>query len=217
MVATLKRHIVAAAHDAHGTIYVAEDPHGTTRTLNFDTTIEQSRYYLHAPFTLGFEYLQTAFNLLIASHPDTLLTLGLGGGRLNTHLYYALPQCRQHIIELRPQVIQLAHQWFDLPQTEEIAIESGDAFHYACTSKRKYDAVFIDLFDGEGMPTQFTSDTFLQHVLQCCHPGGTILMNLWRNDTSVNKSLLPWLQATQLDFTLHTIKSSPNWILEIKR
>lgn len=205
-----------SVRDSHGLIYVAEDSTDTIRTLHFDTPIEQSRYYLNAPFTLGFEYLEVAFKLFMQASPNTLLCLGLGGGRLNTQLHYALPQCQQHIVELRPEVAKIAYQWFDLPETDHLSVEMGDAFHFIVQNTARYDALFIDVFDGIGMPAQFADDSFMQHALAACAPQGKLLMNLWRNDPAVNFVLLPWLQTEGIDFTLHKIKSSPNWILEIQ-
>ncbi len=206
--------IVHAVRDGHGLIQVREDTTGTIRTLHFGNAIEQSRYYLHAPFTLGFEYLQVAFDRLMALRPRTLFSLGLGGGRLNTHLHYALPGCRQTVVELRQAVIDIAHEWFDLPKAANLAVHCDDAFEYVITCGERFDAVFVDLFDGYGMPPLFATPAFMERLLACGR--GPVLMNVWRNDTALRDMLLPWLQTKNIGFTLHPVQSSPNWILEIR-
>ena len=206
--------------DEHGLIEVRQDAAATCRTLHFGNDIEQSRYYLQAPFTPGFEYLEIAFRRLMHLAPSRLLTLGVGGGRLNTHLYHALPDCHQTLVELRPAVIEVARQWFDLPDDpERMEILTTDAFFYVQTlSPGQWPAIFADLFDGEGMPAQFASDAFLTPLLSALAPKGHLLMNLWCNDDAVHYLLLPWLRRQPgFDITLHAVRASPNWILEATR
>ncbi|WP_294947834.1 spermidine synthase [Sulfurivirga sp.] len=205
---------VYAVRDGRGLIQVREDRQHTVRTLHFGNHIEQSRYYLNAPFTLGFEYFEVAFRRLTALVPASLLSLGLGGGRLNTQLFYTLPQCRQTIVELRPAVTQVARDWFDLP--EKLNIVHEDAFHYMTLQGDRHDALFVDLFDDKGMPVQFASDVFIDALLDALNPGGRALINLWRDDPTVRYVLLPWLRRrNDLELTLHPMRSSPNWIAEI--
>lgn len=209
----MSRDIVYATRDGHGLIEVRQSRRGTIRTLHFDNDIEQSRYYLNAPFTLGFEYLQVGFDRLMAIQPATLLSLGLGGGRLNTHLLYALPNCQQTVVELRPAVIDIAHEWFHLPQAANLAVVQGDAFEYITTCREYFDAVFIDLYDGEGMPPIFATPAFFERVIACT---STILMNVWQNDSAFEALLGSWLvQQPHLTLKRHRIQSSPNWLMEI--
>ena len=209
----MKTRTLYATWDAHGLIEVRETLTGDTRTLHFGNEIEQSRYYLNAPFTLGFEYLQAAFDRLMAYRPDTLLSLGLGGGRLNTQVHYALPKCQQTVIELRPAVIEIAHEWFHLPQAANLAVHQGDAFEYVITCDQRFDALFIDLYDGEGMPPIFATPAFFERVLACTD---TVLMNVWRQDAAFQDLLLPWLiHQPHLTMRRHRIQSSPNWLMEI--
>ena len=212
--------VVHAMRDEHGLIEVRQDTAATRRTLHFGNDIEQSRYYLQAPFTLGFEYLETAFARLTQIRPAQLLTLGVGGGRLNTHLYHTQPDCHQTLVELRPAVIDIARQWFDLPDApQRMHILTTDAFFYVQTlSAGQWPAIFVDVFDGEGMPAQFASDAFMVPLLDALAPRGRLLMNLWCNDDAVHYLLLPWLRRQPgFDMTLHTIRTSPNWILEVTR
>ena len=209
----MKARTLYATRDAHGLIKVKETRTGDMRTLHFGNDIEQSRYYLNAPFTLGFEYLQVAFDRLMTHCPNTLLSLGLGGGRLNTQVHYALPECRQTIIELRSAVIDIAHEWFHLPQAANLAVYQGDAFEYVITCNQRFDAIFIDLYDGEGMPPIFATPAFFERVLACTE---TVLMNVWRQDAAFQDLLLPWLlRQPHLMVKRHRIQSSPNWLMEI--
>ena len=209
----MKARTLYATRDAHGLIEVKETRTGDMRTLHFGNDIEQSRYYLNAPFTLGFEYLQVAFDRLMTHCPNTLLSLGLGGGRLNTQVHYALPECRQTTIELRSAVIDIAHEWFHLPQAANLAVYQGDAFEYVITCNQRFDAIFIDLYDGEGMPPIFATPAFFERVLACTE---TVLMNVWRQDAAFQDLLLPWLlRQPHLMVKQHRIQSSPNWLMEI--
>ncbi|SIO05026.1 Spermine/spermidine synthase [Sulfurivirga caldicuralii] len=209
--------VVFATRDPFGLIQVRQDRQHTVRTLHFGTPVEQGRYYLNAPFTLGFEYQQTVFDLLMQQRPARVLTLGVGSGCLNTQLHMALPECRQTLVELREKVIKVAQEWFHLP--EELAQQAyiEDAFHFTLSNSERFDAIFVDLYDDIGMPTQFTSDAFIQPLLDALTPQGTLLINLWQHDDAARYVLLPWLrrEATVQTY-LHTMRSSPNWILEVK-
>ncbi|HIQ40324.1 MAG TPA: hypothetical protein EYH46_04040 [Sulfurivirga caldicuralii] len=209
----MSRDIVYATRDAHGLIEVRESYSGAIRTLHFGNDIEQSRYDLNAPFTLGFEYLQVGFDRLMAIQPATLLSLGLGGGRLNTQLLYALPHCRQTVVELRPAVIHIAREWFHLPEAANLAVVQGDAFEYISTCRKHFDAIFIDLYDGQGMPPIFATPAFFEEVLRCTT---TILINIWQSDNAFKALLRSWLvQQPHLTLKRHRIQSSPNWLMEI--
>jgi spermidine synthase len=209
--------LIYTTHDSRGSIEVRQDKAATVRTLHFGNRIEQSRYYLHAPFTLGFEYLQVAFDRLMAQTPETLLTLGLGGGRLNTQIHYALPHCQQKVVELREAVIEVAYDFFDLPVAANLAVHLGDAFQFVQQDNQQYDAIFVDLFDSYGMPTIFATDAFLQALLLRLNHKGCILINAWRDDDAVTNLLLPWLRRHPgLTITQYKIQSSPNWIIEVQ-
>ncbi len=210
--------VIFATRDPLGLIQVHEDRQHTVRTLHFGTPVEQGRYFLNAPFTLGFEYQQTVFDCLMAQSPRSLLTLGVGSGRLNTQLHMTLPACQQTLVELREKVIEVAQEWFHLP--EELAQQAHieDAFHFALSNSDHFDAIFVDLYDGIGMPAQFTSEAFIQPLLEALTPNGCLYMNLWQQDDAARYVLLPWLRSeAALQTTLHPMRSSPNWILAVER
>ena len=67
------------------------------------------------------------------------------------------------------------------------------------------------------MPAQFASDVFIDALLDALNPDGHLLLNLWRDDPAVRHVLLPWLRRrSDLELTLHPVRSSPNWIAEIQ-
>ncbi len=215
----MKRHpVVFATRDPLGLIQVREDRSHTVRTLHFGTPVEQGRFFLNAPFTLGFEYQQTVFDRLVLQSPSGLLTLGVGSGRLNTQLQLTLPDCRQTLVELRKQVIDVARDWFQFPEELVQATQIEDAFFYALNLTERFDAIFVDLYDGVGMPAQFTSDAFIAPLLDALTSQGRLYMNLWQQDDAVKYCLLPWLRAEPaLQITQHSMRTSPNWILEVKK
>jgi len=209
--------VIFATRDALGLIQVREDRSHTVRTLHFGTPVEQGRYFLNAPFTLGFEYQQTTFDLLMAQQPARLLTLGVGTGRLNTQLHMALPTCRQTLVELREKVIEVAHEWFHLPDALAQNAHIEDAFHFALSNADLFDAIFVDLYDGTGMPAQFTTEAFIQPLLEALTPQGRLYMNLWQQDDAVTYCLLPWLRSEpSLQLDLHPMRASPNFIVQLK-
>jgi len=106
--------ITYSVRDEYGLIQVVDNE--ITRSLYFDSLVEQSRYYFHAPLTLAFEYqsalLEETLEHAHSTPVQSILMLGLGGGSLATQLHSVLPNCQQTVVELREAVIQIAYRYF---------------------------------------------------------------------------------------------------------
>ncbi|WP_319380855.1 hypothetical protein [Thiomicrorhabdus sp.] len=184
--------IIHSARDQYGLIEVVENR--STRKLHFDSPIEQSCIYRNAPMTLNFEYQQQMI-ALVSEHyqtrkstkPYRVLMLGMGGGTMAHHLYHSLPNLQMTIVELRQIVIDAAFRYFHLPDVPEIESVQADAIEYLlelaldCNDSDhfQYDAVLVDIFDAEGLPSELAAPLFHDALADCVGKNGCLIFNLW--------------------------------------
>lgn len=202
--------VVFKARDEYGLIEVVENR--TLRKLHFDSPIEQSCQFRHAPMTLNFEYQQTMLAQLSDHYyqqPKSagyrILMLGMGGGIMATHLHHTLPKVHITIVELRELVIEVAYRYFQLPQVPEIESVQADAIAFiaelaqACQTQKAlgYDGILVDLFDAQGLPAELCAQAFHQQLAECVKPGGRLLYNLW-NRLEANQQKTPTEETAQI-------------------
>ncbi|MDG4812328.1 fused MFS/spermidine synthase [Hydrogenovibrio sp. 3SP14C1] len=208
--------ITYSARDEFGLIQVVDND--ITRSLYFDSLVEQSRYYFNAPLTLAFEYqaclLEDALEKAHSSRVQSILMLGLGGGSLASQLHSVLPNCQQTLVELREAVIQIAYRYFYLPETPQIETIQADAQAFVQHSPQQYNLIIVDLYDNESMPWAFTEEAFLSQLLSLVSPSGRILFNLWKSSPEKTLAVLEfWDQCSYANIKTREIQSSGNIIL----
>lgn len=208
--------ITYSVRDEYGLIQVVDNE--ITRSLYFDSLVEQSRYYFNAPLTLAFEYQSTLLeDVLEQAHStrlQTLLMLGLGGGSLASQLHSVLPNCQQTLVELREAVIQIAYRYFYLPESPKINPIQCDAADFVQQATQQYNLIIVDLYDNDSMPKAFSEEAFLSQ-LRCLTSGsGRILFNLWKSSPETTLKIIQfWEQQPHAHLKTREIKSSGNVIL----
>lgn len=208
--------IVHTQEDEHGLLQVVDTE--TTRSLYFDSPVEQSRYFFDAPLTLAFEYQTQLFEFVVEhaeKHPlDSALLLGLGGGTLSTQLYALYPNCQQTIVELRQSVIDVAYDYFFLPHEPEITCLQQDAAEFIKQNHRQYDVVIVDLFDDYSMPNDFLQAPFLNGLKQAKKQPGLVLFNLWSSHPSDALKVIDYWEAQpEMEVRLRESHSTGNILL----
>src|SRR5688572_27113654 len=101
-----------------GAVYVTEK--SGVRSLHIGSDTVQSSMRLARPNDLELSYTRSmmAF-LLFAREPRNVLMIGLGGGSLAKFIYHRMPDARIQAVEINPQVIAIARQYFHVPQDDE--------------------------------------------------------------------------------------------------
>lgn len=215
---TPKSRLIHAERDAHGLVQVTE--HGAIRSLYFDSPVEQSRLYLQAPMTLGFEYQQHLLSHVsdyASQHPvKRTLTLGLGGGTLLNHLYCLMPKAEHHAVELRQTVIDIAYEFFYLQPSSQVITHCADAYTFLPEAESA-DIIIVDVYDQDSMPECFCEDAFLDQVRAFKKQPGLVLFNLWTSTPSKTLKVLQyWQNQSGLKLGITTAVSSGNVILSIQ-
>ena len=180
-----KGQLIHQQHDAFGVLQVVEN--NTARSLYFGNSVEQGRLNLDSPMRLPLEYQQVIEAHILTHHQthpvQRILMLGMGGGSLASHLHLLHPDSTIHIVELRQAVIDIAYDYFQLPEVPEIEAIQEDAFIFIKEALSQYDVIIVDVFDESGVPEPFTTSSFQQDLVNNLTPSGLILFNLWANQS----------------------------------
>ena len=103
-----------------------------------------------------------------------VLLLGLGAGSVVDLLVnkYGL-KCAITGVELDGNVIDFAKKYFDIEKYKSLKIVQADAFEFVQQCNEKFDLIVVDLFVGDTVPTNFTSEEFISNLKRlsndkCC-------------------------------------------------
>lgn len=172
--------LVHHCRDEYGVLEIVEI-HGI-RSLHFGTSPRQSAMALDDPSRLELPYVRAMLSALVfLPDPKRALILGLGGGSLARFLLIEFPQCRVDAVELRPQVVELARNYFSLPKDPRLTIHLGDAAAYVQSgpADHRYDLILVDAYDHVGMDTNLNAPDFFAPCTQLLAAEGALAMNLW--------------------------------------
>ncbi len=117
--------LVYETRDAMGAILVFDQRRH--RVLTFDSVFEQSKIDRRKPQLPVHEYNRAMLLPLAWREPRHATVLGLGGGVLVSALHHLLPHCQIKAVELRAQVVDVAREFFQLPDSARLEITVSDA------------------------------------------------------------------------------------------
>ncbi|MEY2699482.1 MAG: hypothetical protein RIQ52_237 [Pseudomonadota bacterium] len=172
--------LVCCWRDSEGLLEVV-DAYGV-RSLHFGTAARQSAMCLREPDRVELSYVRAMLtSLAFMPLPRRILMIGLGGGSLAKALLQCCPEVRIRVVEYREQVLEIACQYFDLPQDErlEVVIADGRAHVMHDEADGGYDMLFVDAFSADGMAEFAEAPSFYARCLRLLAPGGVFAINLW--------------------------------------
>jgi spermidine synthase len=151
--------------------------HGFIRVLSFGGH-RQSSMYLDAPFDNDFEY-PSYFHIALAVKPDAkrALAIGLGGGTVVKRMWRDYPDMLVDAVELDPEVVDVAHRFFELPEDARIRVFVEDGRHFLESRQDVYDIVVIDVFDEDRVPAQLTDAEFVRTLRSRLAGDGVVSYN----------------------------------------
>ncbi len=156
---------------------------GENRELRFGNHIVQSSRSHSAPQRLVLDYTRAMTSgLVFRPEAGEILHVGLGAGSMPAFLHRYLPNVRQRVVELDPEVIQVAVRFFELPRSERLRVTIGDGAEFLLNTPDRYDLIFLDAFHAEGVAPHMASPTVLALARDRLRPGGWLLDNVWGSD-----------------------------------
>ncbi len=110
--------------------------------------------------------------------PQSLLEIGLGGGRTAAYLNLHMPKLKINSVELDPDVIELAEIHFDLKPNDTLEITARDGRIHLVRDKSKHDVIMVDAYRGPFVPFHMLTREFYQTAKRRLKPGGVLAQNI---------------------------------------
>ncbi|MCF6217299.1 MAG: hypothetical protein L3J62_05640 [Gammaproteobacteria bacterium] len=184
------------------------------RALHFSSPAIQSLQDPQAPEKLQLDYtIAMALATLIHAAPQRVLLIGLGGGSLVHFIHHYFPEMQIDVIEKIPTVIQVARDYFLLPEDKRIQLYCGDAQQTIPTLTGPYDLIFNDAYSDQGPDAALYADELHQQVARLLGRQGVLVSNLWQRRIEDNLALLGVLKQRLPVMAYHKDKTGSNLVL----
>jgi spermidine synthase len=153
------------------------------RYLQFGAHWIQGAMRINRPWALELQYTRDMmFPLLLrtaVAWPRSVLLIGLGAASLTKFVYRQLPQARLTVVEIDPEVVVAAWQFFGLPQdSRHLRIQIADGYEYVAATRRRYDLILADGFDAKVRAGDLDSPAFYRNCRARLNAGGMFATNL---------------------------------------
>ncbi|MBZ4035077.1 fused MFS/spermidine synthase [Flavobacterium sp. 17A] len=116
-----------------------------------------------------------------------ILLLGVAGGSVVKTLVDEI-EYKEKItgVEIDPDMIVVANQYFNLNKIKQLELIIDDAFEFVLKTKEKYNLIIIDVFEDTNMPNFLFEKFFLDRICTLLNKGGFILFNTMILDEAHN-------------------------------
>ena len=164
-------------------IEVSEE-HGV-RYLHFGSSWVQGAMRIARPWSLELSYTREMMAALLLRSdrdwPRTVLSIGLGSASLTKFIYRHRPRAKQTVIEIAPQVVAAARQFFKLPyDPARVQIEIADGLSYVAGTRRRFDLILVDGFYADACAGAFNTLPFYLLCRSRLSEHGVLAVNLLR-------------------------------------
>ena len=118
---------------------------------------------------------------------QNILVLGVAGGSVIKTLVDEIKFSGQITgVEIDPEIIEIANEYFHLNQIANLKIVIDDAFEFVLKTKEKYDLIIIDIFQDTSMPNFLFEKFFANRIGFLLKNSGIILFNTMTLEESHN-------------------------------
>lgn len=153
------------------------------RYLHFGSELIQGAMRIARPYALELEYTRDMMVPLLlradTAWPASVLQIGLGPASVTKFLHRHRPEARITVVEILPEVVAAARQFFKLPEDKKrLRVEIGDGHEYLAGSGPRYDLILVDGFDDKGRPGMLDTMPFYMNCRERLTRRGMISVNL---------------------------------------
>lgn len=139
---------------------------------------------------------------------EHILVLGVAGGSVIKTLVDEINYKGKITgVEIDPEMIQIANQYFNLNEIKQLEIIIDDAFEFVLKTKDRYDLIIIDIFEDTNMPNFLFEKFFSERVCFLLKDQGFILFNTMILDEAHNVRNRKYI--TEINAQLFTSKMLP--------
>ena len=170
------------------------------RFLHFGSPWIQGAMRIARPWALELEYTREMMLPLVLradpQWPASVLQVGLGAASLTRFLYRNRPRARLTVVEILPEVVAAARQFFKLPDDPaRLAIEMGDGHDFVAAARSRYDLILVDGFDAKGRSGMLDTLPFYLNCRERLTSRGMVAVNLLTRRRGVAPSIARMAQA----------------------
>lgn len=153
------------------------------RYLQFDTRWIQGAMRLARPWSLELDYTREMMLALLMRPerrwPRSVLQIGLGAAAITRFLHRNLPKAKLEVVEIDPEVVLNAWQFFRLPEeSARLNIEIGNGYRYMAATRKRFDLILVDGFDARGRAGKLHTLPFYRLCRARLSRGGMLVTNL---------------------------------------
>jgi len=153
------------------------------RYLHFGSELVQGAMRIARPWSLELEYTrEMMLPLLLRADgrwPRSVLQVGLGSASITRFLHRHRPEAAITVVEIVPEVVAAARQFFKLPEEDErLRIEIADGHDYMARSRARFDFIAVDGFDEKGRSGMLDTLPFYLNCRERLTAEGMMAVNL---------------------------------------
>lgn len=172
---------IDTSYDRYQIIDVAAT--STTRPMRYLTRTQataESGIYTDKNDDLIFDYTKFyRLSSLFNQSPSNSLVIGGGALTQPMDILRRYPNAKVDVVEIDGQLIDIAREYFDYKDNENIKINVGDGRVFLNGNKNKYDFIFIDAFkSNESIPFQLTTKESMQKCFDSLESNGIVFANI---------------------------------------
>jgi spermidine synthase len=161
-------------------IKVEESETGLRHLVFLPRKGSQSVYDINNPEKIYSKYID--YSLLafpaLDRKPKNILFIGMGGGIMPMIVRRAYPDVNIDIVEIDKKIPGIAEKYFGFKPDKRMNIIIEDGRVYVNKCKKKYDAVFIDVYNADNIPFQFTTVEFYEQIKRVLAKDGVCAVNV---------------------------------------
>ena len=183
-----------------------------SRYLRFDSSF-QSGMYRDDPFRTRFgysDYLQLPF--VYRERTGKVLYIGLGGGSAPKRSWRDFPGVRIDAVELDPEVVDVAYEYFELPRDPRLRVAVEDGRRYVSANEGPWDVIAVDAFYSDSIPFHLATREFLELAKSRLTPGGLVVTNIIGavngRDSRLFRSMLRTYRSVFPTVAIHPVMES---------
>lgn len=109
---------------------------------------------------------------------DSILEIGLGGGRTASYLNLFMPEVDILSVELDPEVIEMAEKYFDVQPNDKLTIEAADGRIHLMRGDSRHDIIMVDAYRGPFVPFHMLTREFYHTAKRRLADGGVLAQNI---------------------------------------
>ena len=109
---------------------------------------------------------------------ESLLEIGLGGGRTSTYLNLHMPDLAIRSVELDPEVIELAIKYFDIETNDNFQITERDGRIHLVRDSTRHDVILVDAYRGPFVPFHLLTREFYLTAKRRLKSDGVLAQNI---------------------------------------